>query len=516
MAPTLPMSTLAKASASIRGKRTNAEIKAKKKLKRDERDDMEFMFDTGLDGTTKTPARQQQRSAAAAASLPLRHRKKETSPVKKKTKTPVTSVKMSLPGQRVEGEDDETSAASSTSALKYKSKVEKEKRDGGTMDVSPVSTLPPSPRNESSPELPQGADESSPERQQDDEEEENSVTQQEEEIGVAGSAASGNQPQLDSPDDDNFGDMPDGGGYDDDDDDIVAPQAPSDDGASSEEDSKLPARRTPVTATKHGRKSSSSTKQRPGKIAGASDTDSDDVSDGAIKNSREDEQDTDDDSEEEDQLSEHNVVHDPETPKSARDRRAKNENKLMNKKKRGYDSDDDEKEDDEAGMATPQPRSKAKTKKKKKQKVDTRAGFQTGRQAGPREYYTEAVNDVTPDNENVRRSRRPSRRPLEFWRNEKQVFEPKTTFSEKNVTVKMPVVTAVIRAKPTPFKKVVKKQSLVQKNPSRRKGAKKTKAERAEDEPFDDSELRRKYNIEEGESAYLFDDTADDSLQTSK
>jgi len=145
--------------------------------------------------------------------------------------------------------------------------------------------------------------------------------------------------------------------------------------------------------------------------------------------------------------------------------------------------------------------------------------FQTGI-PGPREYDTipadhyKNESDEEAETTGVRRSRRAKFPPLQFWKNEKLVYKANNDFDDE-ILGDMPVVGAVVKALPTPYKK--RKAELITKNTKKRKVSKKDSANDStsssqpieELRPFDDTRLRKKYDILDGEVADIWDESTE-------
>jgi hypothetical protein len=149
---------------------------------------------------------------------------------------------------------------------------------------------------------------------------------------------------------------------------------------------------------------------------------------------------------------------------------------------------------------------KSKSKKKKSKdllaKYATPPGFK-GHAVGNREYETVPVTDFRNDDdddddgENVRRSKRARFKPLEYWRNEKLVYEAHhETGVLGDALGHMPVVTGVVRALPTPHarRKVNRKIESDSESDQEEKVNKKAKKKRSYNsvvDEFDSSNLRK-------------------------
>lgn len=187
--------------------------------------------------------------------------------------------------------------------------------------------------------------------------------------------------------------------------------------------------------------------------------------------------------------------HDPNTPESA-----KVLNKAKGKKK--------EHSVPESDGSTSEPKSILKKKKSRKKSKNRVAFSPQGIPAGPREYETIPIDQLTQEPvEGLRRSRRARVAPLQFWKNEKLVYGP-NDFDEDvfSGVAYMSVVTAVSKAQPTPYKK--RKFTPVVSEEKKNKRSKAT-AEVENFPPYDASKLLRKYKYVEGNRAHVWDEIQD-------
>ena len=174
------------------------------------------------------------------------------------------------------------------------------------------------------------------------------------------------------------------------------------------------------------------------------------------------------------------MVHDPETPESVRTERLEQEARERKKKAKR------KKKDTSSTAETPARSTKTKRSKKKVTYMSP-----MGYPAGNREYEAIPVSDFkdTPEENNLRRSKRARIKPLAFWKNEREVYEP---HNEEGVLGEamghMPVVTRVISAQPTPYKK--RKVSAVASKATNKKAAKAGKEE-IDESPLDTRKLRK-------------------------
>jgi hypothetical protein len=440
--------------------------------------------------------------------------KTKTSRKKKTVKTPKRQVNMKLPGaseeeeqQQVDSEEEEGEMVSA----KAKNYAKKLRRKGGNFtspsDLSRVSTAPYSPRDDE--DRKESAESESKSNQEDDSEIENALlTQAEgggEEAGLTGendddddviarqAAAKGNTENLQpaSPEDE----FPVGGGddYEEDDggDDLGPPVLPDD---YSEDEEK-----------ERGQQSETKKKNDIGGLDNSDDEKNDSVDVSANDYDNDD-----------DEGPGFNMVHDPETPETVRENRAKKENeKLRNekdkkkkKKKKSEsdsDDDDDDDDDDEDSKSTPKVKKGRKQKKKKKRNV---VFSPQGIPIANRDYESVPIGALvegSPDDEDgARRSKRAKVKPLQYWRNEKMEYGAHNEDGYIGEAFgNMPVVTGIQKALPTPYKK--------RKQPKNNAGAKKNGKKQVssnakgndQEEEFNSKKLRKMYKFHDGEEVRL-------------
>ena len=220
-----------------------------------------------------------------------------------------------------------------------------------------------------------------------------------------------------------------------------------------------------------------------------------------------------------------NMVHDPETPLTVREARAKNEMDKIREERRkknkenGVESESDdnnEEEDDDSKSAM------VKKSKKSKKKNNRRVVFSPkGIPIANRDYQTVPVGayvEGSPDADGPRRSRRAKIKPLQFWRGEKTQYGP---HEEHGFIGKafgdMPVVTGIQKALPTPYKK--RKTTATKKSGSSKSSRKNDSSDArgtVDEEEFNSKKLRRKFKFHDGEEAYLWDDIAEETSDQSK
>lgn len=390
---------------------------------------------------------------------------------KKTVKTPKQHLDMTLRGAAQDNDTEEE--IDSTSAKKYASKL---RRKGGAEFTSPselskVSTAAFTPRDEDDSETENGL------MTQENNEENDYIARQSahsEHLDVA-------SPEVDFPADEDDGD------------DLGPPVLPQE--------------------------SSNDEEPTQGKPSGTEDDD-EKIDSGSAGNN-----DIFDDHDDGDEGPGFNMVHDPETPLTVREDRAKKEmekireeRKKLNKKN-GFESDDNNDDDDDDEEESKSILVK-KNKKQRKKKNRSVVFSPQGRPIANRDYETVPIGALvegSPDEDGPRRSMRAKVQPLQYWRGEKMQFG---AHNEHGYIGKafgdMPVVTGIQKALPTPYKK--RKQP--KNKPGANKGSRKhdssdTRGSAAEEE-FNSKKLRRKYKFHDGEEAYLWDDITDDTADQSK
>ena len=215
-----------------------------------------------------------------------------------------------------------------------------------------------------------------------------------------------------------------------------------------------------------------------------------------------------------------NMVHEPETPLTVREDRAKKEmdkikeerKKRKQKPKYGSESDEEEKEE-ESKSDTPVQRSRRQRKKKNRNVVFSPKGVPIAN----RDYETVPIGTLvedSPDETGPRRSRRARFKPLEFWRGEKMQFGAHNEYGYIGKAFgDMPIVTGIQKALPTPYKKRKPKTT----NLGAKKSSRKDESSESNGfEEFNSKKLRRKYKFHDGEEAYLWDDITEDTADQSK
>ena len=179
-----------------------------------------------------------------------------------------------------------------------------------------------------------------------------------------------------------------------------------------------------------------------------------------------------------------------------------------------------------------------RTSKKSKRKQPTTTnrvnwstpnGISRGIPAGNRDYEAVPISEYKDDvgeDPSLRRSRRARFAPLQFWKNEKLVYEAQ---NEEGILGKamgdMPVVAYVQKAQPTPYKDV--KRTAPEKKKKKKDGKRKSgKGGGDSDEgsdgddtsvsrkQFDDKALRKKYRVNNGESGKVWSETLESATDT--
>jgi hypothetical protein len=226
------------------------------------------------------------------------------------------------------------------------------------------------------------------------------------------------------------------------------------------------------------------------------------------------------------------LVHDPETPASVRASRARREHSKLEKvrarsknkdkklSKRSHTKQRRQKKERE-GESSSEDETPENSRRSKK--ATAFAPSPKGYPSGPREFETESITNFiepSPENPGVRRSRRARVRPLEFWKNEKLVLGAHKETGLLGVAMgNMPVVTGVQKALPTPYKKRTIMTRISKEgddNRQRKRSANEASKNSIVEKAFDYHKLRKKGRLVEGESARVWDDSADDSLDLSK
>ncbi|VEU37007.1 unnamed protein product [Pseudo-nitzschia multistriata] len=443
------------------------------------------------------------------SSIENKERSKTKEAKKKTVKTPKQRVRMSLTGAATE--DGSEKGEDSKSAEKYATRLRKKSGSGVSFaspsDLSRVSTAPFSPGRED--ERKQESTKTNLEGESDtddafltqDNHDEADLAGESDVIALQSAKANGEKLGLASPE----VDFPPH--EDEVEDDLGPPALPNDLSNDEDEDQEQ------ALEANDGKDD----------VIGGLDTDH-------VENSGEKSDSNNDDYHDDDHDDDHegpgfNMVHDPETPLTVREDRAKKEMEKIKEERRKQrrennlesesekdDEDEDEGEPDEQSKSTPKAEKSKRPKKKKKRSV---VFSPKGIPIANRDYESVPIGalvEASPDENGPRRSRRARVKPLQFWRGEKLEYG---AHNERGYIGKafgdMPVVTGIKKALPTPYKK----RKPVKTSNVSRKGSKKndvtdTRGSVA-DEKFNSKKLRRKYKYHDGEEAYLWDDIADET-----
>jgi centromere protein C len=218
----------------------------------------------------------------------------------------------------------------------------------------------------------------------------------------------------------------------------------------------------------------------------------------------------------------------PETPASVKEKRRRKEERLKllaNKNKATKQSvkakpskkrkvvDDDETESESEKTPAPKPRKKPAKKFNRFATTFSPKGMPL-----PRTMVTVPVSDYktnTPDDKDVRRSKRARTKPLEFWRGEKVQYGPNDFGDDYDGVTNMPIVVGFAKAGPTPYKK---RKAPPQKKKVNEPLAKKSKSA-GDDidamEPLDPSTLRVGYDFNPTKNAAVWDERYQESRDMS-
>lgn len=437
---------------------------------------------------------------------------------RRKVKTPRGGVAMALPGGGEDDEDDDDEEEQ-TATKKY---AEQLKRKGGPSarpsftspsDLSRVSTAPPSPTSREDIEdddeeagLAVAAEDEStddienPLLTQERDEEPGTV---DEEDVAQHSASNRSNEKVDASS--HEADFPAGDDHDDenDGDDLGPPALPDDYSADGKGQEDQP------TETSEGEDEATRSQDRIGGL----ESDHDDN----------DEPFPDDDDNDDKEGSGFNMVHDPETPRTVREERARKEKEDMKMKrsKKKKEKSESESEDvdgnTEDGKATPKATKGKRIKAKKKRGV---IFSPKGIPIGNRDYETVPIGALvegSPEEDGPRRSNRAKVKPLEYWRGEKMEFGAHREEGQlAEAFGNMPVVTGVQKALPTPYRK--RKQTAEKSGGKKKSGKPRLSSAKgaADEEEFDSKKLRRMYKYLDGQEAYLHDEVLDEPLDQSK
>ncbi|KAL9185570.1 hypothetical protein ACHAXT_003347 [Thalassiosira profunda] len=194
------------------------------------------------------------------------------------------------------------------------------------------------------------------------------------------------------------------------------------------------------------------------------------------------------------------------------------------KKKRGPGRP---KKADQKGEVTPTSVLRTKASKKKKQQKN-KVNFQTprgesvGLPQGNRAYEAVPVSDYkedyppgqeprTPGGSVLRRSRRAKFQPLQYWKNEKVIYEAQNEAGMLGEAMgDMPVVAGVLTALPTPYKEAKRRAPVEKKKKGGKRGRDGDDSDddaRPSKTPFDSKALRKRHAIDDGESGAVWSET---------
>jgi hypothetical protein len=177
-------------------------------------------------------------------------------------------------------------------------------------------------------------------------------------------------------------------------------------------------------------------------------------------------------------------------------------------------------EEDEANTEVEEDLAKKPPKKKKRTTTKNRfaANITPKGRPGARTFQDvplSALQSKEDSDGNLRRSARPHIAPLEWWKGETYILGP-NDFGEGFDGVKnMPIVKGIKKPNPTPYKKVVAFRET-KKKPKQANQKNKRDIEEDEEMEYDQQKLERMYNINEGDTANLANEYADEISRMSK
>lgn len=180
--------------------------------------------------------------------------------------------------------------------------------------------------------------------------------------------------------------------------------------------------------------------------------------------------------------------------------------------------DSDSEDSKKAEKARKEKKKKSKRGRPRKKKVNFSQGYQTG----PREYRTIPAEEFEGEDgpAGVRRSKRRKFEPLQFWKNEKIVYEAnRDDDDDAEIFGDMPMVTGIQKAEPTPYKKrsiTRRVESDDESAATGKKSRKKSSSVSQEDAPFDCSKLRKKVNIIDGDKGFVWNEHSSSAEEMSK
>ena len=168
---------------------------------------------------------------------------------------------------------------------------------------------------------------------------------------------------------------------------------------------------------------------------------------------------------------------------------------------------------------------KKKKKKKKKKSSSSVVSFSSPASAyivsGPRDYESIPISDFKSDGYDsdeepgLRRSKRARFRPLQYWKNERLLYEAN---EEPEVLGDMAVVTKVQKALPTPMKKIKRRKPKKKEYDSEddEEDLKRRKDRKAVSKKFDKRKLNRDFIYKNDENALIWDEGTREFSERSK
>jgi hypothetical protein len=198
-----------------------------------------------------------------------------------------------------------------------------------------------------------------------------------------------------------------------------------------------------------------------------------------------------------------------------RRRKEKRMEKLAEKKRSHSTKKGKKKKNDQSNNSDSDGDDAVKPKSKPKKKINPYSThFSPKGVPGPRTYTQIPLSDLkadSPEDTQVRRSKRVRLPPLEFWRGEKPIFGGNDFGDEFDGVKNMPVVVGIAKPDPTPYKK--RKVVPAVSNQKKKSGGDQRRGHNdggpvmiAADEPFDSTSLRQKLPVNDGKVAHLWDE----------
>lgn len=188
------------------------------------------------------------------------------------------------------------------------------------------------------------------------------------------------------------------------------------------------------------------------------------------------------------------------------------------------------KKKDKKSLVTPDNRETGKKRgRPKKVKISSNV-FNVGHQVGNRDYIQVPIEELDAhscDEEATRHSKRKRIAPLAFWKNERPIYAANNASGQlAEVFGDMPFVSGVQKALPTPYKKRSAPQKKKKKyesdsdddsEPKSKHGKSKSNGMNDQDiEEFDTSIIEKKYKINDGEIASVWDEANTESVDMSE